>query len=321
MDAIRIRALSKTYGGKRAVNDFAMNVPQGSIYGFVGKNGAGKSTVMKMIAGLAAPNGGEIELFGNLAGERTAGVRRIGALVENPGLLPHMSAFDNLMTQSLALGVAGPTAVCHDLLAQVGLDTAGRKRVGGFSLGMKQRLGIALALVGGPDLLLLDEPLNGLDPQAARAMRNYLVQLNQRRGITIVVSSHVLDQLERMCTHYGVIANGRMVREMTAEQVRSECGDSLTVRTADTATALAILEERLHADPADPVRFSAEPDGSITISGGFDPADVSRILHETNQEVLELSAQSRDMEDYFVALMDGVRARDGRAHDIAEGSR
>lgn len=315
MDTIRIRSLAKRYAGKRAVDGFDMTVPQGSIYGFVGKNGAGKSTVMKMIAGLAMPSGGEITLFGNVTAGTApvlGGVQRVGALIENPGLLPHMSAFDTMMAQALALGVADPKPVCRDLLNQVGLGDTGRKKTGGFSLGMKQRLGLALALIGGPDLLLLDEPLNGLDPEGARTMRNYLVRLNQQRGITIVVSSHVLDQLERMCTHYGVIANGHMVREMTAEQVQAECGDSLTVRTADTATALAVLEDRLPANPANPVRFAAEPDGSITLSGGFDTAMVSRILNETNQTILELSAKSRDMEDYFVTLMEDARTEGSR---------
>lgn len=135
-------------------------------------------------------------------------------------------------------------------------------------------------------------------------MRNYLVQLNRTRGITIVISSHVLDQLERMCTHYGVIANGRMVRQMTAEQVQHECGESLRVRTADPSRTLALLED---AALGDGVRFAAEPDGSIVVSGGFDPARVSALLHQTGQEVLELSMQSRDMEEYFVALMEGGR--------------
>ncbi|NMM97450.1 MULTISPECIES: ATP-binding cassette domain-containing protein [Bifidobacterium] len=315
MDAIRIRSLAKQYVGKRVVDKLDMTVPQGAIYGFVGKNGAGKSTVMKMIAGLATPSDGEITLFGNMAtatADRSGGVQRVGALIENPGLLPHMSAFDTMMAQALAFGVADPKPVCHALLDQVGLGNTGRKKTKGFSLGMKQRLGIALALVGSPDLLLLDEPFNGLDPEGARGMRNYLVRLNQQRGITIIVSSHVLDQLERMCTHYGVIANGHMVREMTAEQVQADCGDSLTVRTADTAAALAILEERLADDCANPVRFTAEPDGSITISGGFDAAEVSRVLHDANQTVLELSAKSRDMEDYFVALMDDARMEGDR---------
>lgn len=330
MDAIRVHSLVKQYAGRRVIDGCNMTVPQGAIYGFVGKNGAGKSTVMKMIAGLVEPTSGEIMLFDNTVdvtdstANQSGGVQRIGALIENPGLLPNLSAYDNLMVQALALGVADPKTVCKELLKQVGLNTTGHKKVKGFSLGMKQRLGLALALVGGPDLLLLDEPLNGLDPEAARAMRGLLVQLNQQRGITIVVSSHVLDQLERMCTHYGVIANGHMVREMTAEQVQSECGDSLTVRTADTATALAVLEDRLTADSTNSthsIRFAAEPDGSITISGDFDATEVSRILHETNQAVLELSMKSRDMEDYFVTLMDDARTHSMRQEMRQEGSR
>lgn len=239
MDVVNICGASKTYSGKRAVDDLRMTVPQGAIYGFVGRNGAGKSTAMKLIAGLASPDDGGVEVFGRpvnaRAGARQSGgiVQRVGVLIENPGVLPNMSAMDNMMALALALGVPKPRKACADLLSQVGLSDTGRKRAKGFSLGMKQRLGLAMALLGGPDLLLLDEPLNGLDPEAARDMRNYLVQLNRTRGITIVISSHVLDQLERMCTHYGIIANGRMVRQMTAEQVQHECGESLRMRTAD----------------------------------------------------------------------------------------
>lgn len=306
MDVVNICGASKTYSGKRAVDDLRMTVPQGAIYGFVGRNGAGKSTAMKLIAGLASPDDGGVEVFGRpvnaRAGARQSGgiVQRVGVLIENPGVLPNMSAMDNMMALALALGVPKPRKACADLLSQVGLSDTGRKRAKGFSLGMKQRLGLAPC----PDLLLLDEPLNGLDPEAARDMRNYLVQLNRTRGITIVISSHVLDQLERMCTHYGVIANGRMVRQMTAEQVQHECGESLRVRTADPSRTLALLED---ASLGDGVRFAAEPGGSIVVSGGFDPARVSALLHQTGQEVLELSMQSRDMEEYFVALMEGGR--------------
>jgi ABC-2 type transport system ATP-binding protein len=312
-----------------------MNVPVGSIYGLVGRNGAGKSTVMKMIAGLVAPTVGEITLFGRYGGmagehveashenasERVGGVRfgatqRVGALIENPGLLPNLGAMDNMMVQELALGVADPRTGCRELLRQVGLGEVGHRRTRGFSLGMKQRLGIAMCMLGNPDLLLLDEPLNGLDPQGARTMRNYLVQLNQTRGITIVISSHVLDQLERMCTHYGVISNGHMVREMTAEQVQSECRRSMIVRTSETAKTLAVLEDaasqgRLGSEAADrephnpdDVRFAAEPDGSIVISGDFTTQAVASVLHSNDQEVLELASKDRDMEDYFLALME-----------------
>lgn len=311
MDVVTVRALAKRYAGRRVIDDFEMHVPQGAIYGFVGKNGAGKSTVMKMIAGLVTPTGGEITLFDG----QTRGVQRIGVLIENPGLMSNLGAFDTMMTQAIALGVPDPAPICRDLLAQVGLGDVGRKPAKGFSLGMRQRLGIALALLGGPDLLLLDEPLNGLDPEAARSMRNYLVGLNQTRGITIVLSSHVLDQLERMCTHYGVIANGRMVREMTADDVTRECGQSLRVRTADPTRALALLEDcrSVGRDSlssgngvGEAMRLAAEPDGSIIISGAFDADQVSGILHANGQEVREMSVQSKDMEEYFVSLMERV---------------
>lgn len=321
MDVIRTDSVSKTYGGKRAVDGLRMRVSEGAIYGFVGRNGAGKSTVMKMIAGLVTPSDGGFTLFdGAEPAAGGAGMRgmsrasgRIGALIEHPGILPQMSAYDTMMAKALAIGVPDPGPVCRDLLAQVGLADVGRKRTKGFSLGMKQRLGLALALVGGPDLLLLDEPLNGLDPEAARAMRRYLVQLNQMRGITIVISSHVLDQLERMCTHYGVIAAGRMVRQMSAERVQAECGAGLLVRTADTAATMAVLEDAAArgllaaAGESGEVRFAAEPDGSLTLSGAFDADAVSHVLHGAGQEIRELAVRSRDMEDYVVALMEGGR--------------
>lgn len=297
MDVVTTRALTKRYAGKTAVDHADMHVPDGAIYGFVGRNGAGKSTMMKMIAGLVQPSDGELTVFD---GNRT---RRVGVLIEAPGLLPNLSAFDTMMTLALAQGLPDPKAACRQLLAQVGLDGVGRRASKGFSLGMKQRLGLAMALLGGPDLLLLDEPLNGLDPQGAREIRSLLVDLNRTRGITILISSHVLDQLERICTHYGVIADGRIVREATAEQVEAECRQSLTLRTVDTARTLAILENRLSGT----VRFAAEPDGSITISGDFDTAAIARILAETGQETLEMSVNHKDMEEYFLGAMGGER--------------
>ena len=322
MNVVETRALGKRYAGKRAVDRLDMHVPQGAIYGFVGRNGAGKSTVMKMAAGLVAPSEGEVRLFGEpfvLGGrgaqrgaQRGAGrgageTRRVGVLIENPGILPKLSAMDNLITLGLAVGDPNPKATAARLLETVGLAHTGRKAAKGFSLGMKQRLGLAMALMDSPDLLLLDEPLNGLDPEGARAMRNLLVRLNETRGVTIVISSHVLDQLERMCTHYGVIANGRMVREMTAKDVAEECRSSIGVRTADTSVTLALLQDRNLPG----VRFAAESDGSITISGDVEPEAIARMLHDDNQTVLELAVRSNDMEDYFVRLMGDEPAQGG----------
>ena len=310
MNVIETRGLAKAYGERRVVSDFAMTVAAGDIYGFVGKNGAGKSTVMKMICGAVTPTAGEVVLFG-AAPERREGrgatasaaadqVRRIGVLIEQPGLLPNLTAYQNLQAKALAWGIVDGPARCEEVLRLVGLSGAGKQKVRGFSLGMRQRLGLALALLGSPDVLLLDEPFNGLDPEATRAMRNLIVRLAQTFGITVVISSHVLDQLDRMATRYGVIANGRMVREMSAEEVAAECGGSLRVRTADSPRALAVLEE---AYPA--AAFRAEPGGIIVVSGDYNAEAVARTLSGAGQVVLEFSQDHRDIEDYFVELMEG----------------
>lgn len=310
MNVIETRGLAKAYGERRVVSDFAMTVAAGDIYGFVGKNGAGKSTVMKMICGAVTPTAGEVVLFG-AAPERREGrgatasaaadqVRRIGVLIEEPALLPNLSAYDNLMAKALALGIADGPARCEEVLRLVGLQGAGKRKTKAFSLGMKQRLGLALALLGSPDLLLLDEPFNGLDPEATRAMRNLIVHLAETFGITVVISSHVLDQLDRMATRYGVIADGRLVRQMSAEEMAAECGRSLRVRTADTARALALLQE---AFPT--VAFRAEPDGTLVATGAYDAEAVARQLQGAGQVVLEFSQEQRDIEDYFVELMEG----------------
>ncbi|HIW75496.1 MULTISPECIES: ATP-binding cassette domain-containing protein [Gordonibacter] len=299
MNVVETRGLAKAFRGKRAVDRFDMHVAQGDIYGFVGKNGAGKSTVMKMICGLVAPTEGEIALFGGTRPDGEDSLR-IGALIEDPGLLPNLTAYENLMAKALASGIVNAPDRCVETLALVGLGEVGKKKVRGFSLGMKQRLGLALALIGSPDLLLLDEPLNGLDPEGTRAMRNLIVRLNQSLGVTVIISSHVLDQLDRMATRFGVIANGHMVREMTADEVQAECGDSLRVRTADPARTLALLEEALPD-----ATFRAEPDGALVLVGTCDHGAVSRLLRDTDQTVLELSVLKRDIEDYFVELMEG----------------
>ena len=203
MNVIETNGLSKAFGSKMAVDQFDMHVGQGDIYGCVGRNGAGKSTVMRMLAGLAAPTGGEVRVFGMQPREASAS-RRIGALIESPGLYGSMSATDNLMMKALALGLADPKDKVRDLLDLTGLGSVGSKATKNFSMGMKQRLGLALALLGSPDLLLLDEPLNGLDPEGAREIRRLIMRLNDERGITVVVSSHVLEQLGKMATRAGI---------------------------------------------------------------------------------------------------------------------
>ena len=297
MNVIETNGLSKAFGSKMAVDQFDMHVGQGDIYGFVGRNGAGKSTVMRMLAGLAAPTDGEVREFGMQPREASAS-RRIGALIESPGLYGSMSATDNLMMKALALGLADPKDKVRDLLDLTGLGSVGSKATKNFSMGMKQRLGLALALLGSPDLLLLDEPLNGLDPEGAREIRRLIMRLNDERGITVVVSSHVLEQLGKMATRYGVIREGHMVRELTAADVDQECSDFLQVEAANPTLALAVLQERFAG-----LRFQSMPDGAIRVFGGADAGAVGAALNEQGIAVRGLYAHRRDLEEFFVEMM------------------
>lgn len=315
MLAIETRGLSKAYRGRNAVDGLDMHVAKGDIYGFVGRNGAGKSTTMKMICGLIRPTAGEVRLFDRLAVSPAGNVEhgeavRIGALVESPGLYPNMTAAENMRCKAIALGLVDSAAEIEQLLCIVGLDAAGKKPAKSFSMGMKQRLGLALAMLGSPDVLLLDEPMNGLDPEGVREMRNLVIRLNEQRGITVVVSSHVLDQLGRIATRYGVINAGRMVCEMTADEVAQACGDYLVVRTAEPERTLALLAE---AYPR--VVCTALPDGSLRLQDAseeqavLDAAVFGTFLSEKGIPVYELRAHTRDLEDYFLELMGGGGTR------------
>ncbi|WP_455139288.1 ABC transporter ATP-binding protein [Thermophilibacter sp.] len=309
MNVIETHGLTKRYRRRLAVDNLDLTVAAGDIYGFVGKNGAGKSTAMKLVAGLARPTAGEVVLFGDpeRGGATPQGLSRIGALIDGPGVLPSLSARDNLVAKALALGLRHAGDVADDLLALVGLSETGPKRVKGFSLGMRQRLGLALALVGSPDLLLLDEPFNGLDPEATRAMRLALVRLNHERGVTIMISSHVLDQLDRLSTRFGVISAGRLTAEFTDEELHERCSSSVRLRAAGPERALALLEQALPT-----ASFRAEPDGALVVTGSSLDA-VSAACFAAGIEVRELSQQERDIEEYFVELMDaGERGGEAR---------
>lgn len=314
MNVIETAGLTKTYGGRRAVDNLDLTVRRGEIYGFVGRNGAGKSTVMKMIAGLELPTSGEVSLFG----ERQApGVtsRRLGALIENPGIIPDLSGFDNVMCRAIALGVADPSHASAEALAMVGLADAAKKRAKSYSLGMKQRLGLALALVGSPDVLLLDEPFNGLDPQGVRSMRDLIASLSRDRAITVFVSSHVLDQLERIVTRYGVLREGRLVKELSAEEVEHACADYVRIRCAAPQFALAALQE---ACPEG--RFVAMADDSIR-AFGIEPEQAGRALFSAGIAVGELSVQGRDIEELFIGLMGEQDAPESGARAAKGGGR
>ncbi len=300
MLALETRSLTKAYGHKRAVSDLNMHVPEGSIYGFVGKNGAGKSTVMKMIDHLVRPSSGCIYLFGQEnSAEELQIPRRVGSLIEDPGVLPDMSAQDNLMCKALAIGLVNPKEQCSKMLEAIGLKEVASKRVKKLSLGMRQRLGVGLALLGSPDLLLLDEPFNGLDPEGTRELRALIVHLNKEQGVTVVISSHVLDQLDRIATDYGIIADGTMVAELCADEVDRMCGDSLRLRADKPEQALVKLQE------AFPSFIYSVESGDIIHIGGTSDADLVAIaLKQEGIAVLELSVIKRDIEDFFIEMME-----------------
>ncbi len=214
--------LRKVYGTQAAVAGIDLKVERGAIYGLIGKNGAGKTTTLKMIGGLSAPTAGSFSLFGK-SGAELAEVRgRVSCLIEDPGLFGNLSAYENLKAKCLCYGIKGD-AYIKKLLEFVGLAETGRKKAKHFSLGMRQRLGIALAMVGEPDLLVLDAPINGLDPEGIVEIRDMLTRVSKEKGITILISSHILEELSKVATHYGIMSKGRLVEQLTAEELADRC--------------------------------------------------------------------------------------------------
>ena len=231
--------LSKLYKGVAAVDKVNLHIKKGCIYGLIGKNGAGKTTIMKMIAGMASPSSGSFSYVGFNGGTDEA-FSRIGALIESPALQPNLTAYDNMKIKCLAYGI-GDKEYINQKLELVGLGKVGKKKAGKFSLGMKQRLGIALALVGEPDFLILDEPINGLDPQGIVEIREMLVKLNEG-GVTILISSHILEELSKIATDYGIINQGKIVEEITNEELMTKCRDKIQIKTKDVAQIVTILD-------------------------------------------------------------------------------
>ncbi len=312
---IRANGLTKTYGSVNAVDSLNMNVHRGDIYGFVGKNGAGKSTTMKMVCGLISSTSGELEVLGHDP-KTCSGPTGVGAIIEAPGLLDRMSAMDNLMYKATALGVKDAEAHCKELLEIVNLANTGSKQTSHFSLGMKQRMGIALAMVGTPEILLLDEPFNGLDPAATHEMRQTLQRLNREKGITIVVSTHVLDQLNRFATRFGVINAGKMIIEFEAARMADMAAGDIRVRCADMARAQEVLTAAVSA--AD---VTLGEDGALHVAGkSAQIEDVSLALYQANLQVLELVQTKRDVEEFFLDLMNNTGAAATGAA-AAEGGR
>ncbi len=294
MNAIEIRNLSKSFRSMYAVDHLRMTVPQGAIYGFIGENGSGKSTTEKHICGHLVPDCGEIRLFGR--DYRDAGVRvRVGALIENAGCFPGSSVYQNLMMQCINLGIKDADGEIRRVLRIVRMEDNASLKFKKCSLGMKQRIGIAMALLGDPALLILDEPLNGLDADGMRIMREILVDITRNQGCTVLISSHLLGELEKIATHYGIIRQGRMIMEMSAEEMDSRAQVFTSLKTADMNGAYATLSKK-YAD----VRHE---DGYIRIYDVSDTEEIVSYLMKSGHAVSEIKKNKIGLEEYYVELM------------------
>lgn len=293
--------LTKKYKHQAAVNNVSINVRRGEIYGLVGKNGAGKTTLLKMIGGLVSPTNGDISFMGYSGKERRKVLSRIGILIEAPSLYSGMTAYDNLKLKCICTGV-NKEGYIENLLKTVGLGEVGKKKVSQFSLGMKQRLGIAMALVGEPDLLLLDEPINGLDPQGIVEIRNTLLDLNKRKDITIIISSHILEELSKIATNFGFINNGELVKELSHSELDVACNEHIELKLPAPNKALPILD-RLGF-----TRYRVVNDSTIHVFERLeDSGKIAMELAQNNIEIISISVASKAFENYFLEMIGGTQ--------------
>ncbi|MBQ8882152.1 MAG: ATP-binding cassette domain-containing protein [Clostridia bacterium] len=294
MNAIEIRNLSKSFRGMYALDGLDMTVPQGSIYGFIGENGSGKSTTEKIVCGHLVADKGEIKLFGRDFTD--PGVRvRVGALIENAGCFPHSSIYQNLMMQAINLGIENRDEEIHRVLKIVRMDDNAHLKFKSCSLGMKQRVGIAMALLGDPALLILDEPINGLDTDGMRIMREILVDITSNYGCTVLISSHILGELEKIATHYGIIRRGKMIAELSAKEMESRARVFTSVKTTNNADAQKLLAENFTSVKSE--------DGYIRVYDIDDTASIVKLLLENGFEVSEIKKNKIGLEEYYIELM------------------
>lgn len=287
---IETKDLVKRYGAKAAVNSVSLHVSKGEIYGLIGKNGAGKTTLMKLLLDLARPNSGQIRLFGS--DELQKQRKRIGSLIEDPALYKGETAIENL--RRFAILIPTPEEELHRLLELVGLADTGKKKAGNFSLGMRQRLGIAIALLGDPELLILDEPINGLDPSGIKEIRDIILELSQK-GITFLISSHLLDELGRIATKFGIMSEGSLIEEISSEELKEKCRAFLKVVTDDSTKAVSALR-------------AFDPELQLEVSGNEvhiksdveDASEITVALVNAGVKVYELRNENIGLEDYFI---------------------
>jgi ABC-2 type transport system ATP-binding protein len=286
--------LTKRFGGKTAVDHVNMRIDRGDIYGFIGRNGAGKTTLMRMVLSQALPSEGHFDLFGQKPAPELH--RRIGSLVETPGLYNNCSARENLLR--FAILAEADAREADEILDLVGLAGTGSKHAGHFSLGMKQRLGIGIALLGHPDFIVLDEPVNGLDPAGIQEVRNLILRLNREQGITFLISSHLLDELGKIATRFGIISSGRLVEELTVGQLQERCGGKLRFVVDDPEKALSVLSGTM-----DPACIERRDHAMLVQEGTAPAAAINRQLVEAGVEVSSIARESGSWEDYFIERM------------------
>ena len=299
MDLITTNGLCKVYGHKLVIDHVDMHIPEHSIYGFVGENGSGKTTIMRLLTGLAEPTAGSFTLFGVDNKDRAIYKVReqVSAIVEATSLIPSMTARENMIYQELYLGLKLSEDERCNLLKKVHLDDVGNKKVKNFSLGMKQRLGIALALMNHPKLMLLDEPMNGLDPEGIAELRELLIEMNQKDGITVLISSHILSELEKIASCYGFISRGRIIEEITAEGLQNKCRKSVNVKVSDIVKAEAVLNKLGVKD------YKAFPNGEIKIFENIVINNFVVALTDVGVNVLGINSQEESVEDYYLSLV------------------
>lgn len=294
MNAIEIRNLAKNFGQKQALSGLNMNVPQNSIYGFIGENGSGKSTTEKLICGLLVPTSGEIKLFGR--DYKDQDVRsKIGVLIESPGCFGNYSVWNNMMLQAANLGIENPAQEVRKILKLVRMEGSASNKFKNCSLGMKQRIGIAMALLGNPALLILDEPINGLDADGMRIMREVLVDITRNCNCSVVVSSHILGELEKIATHYGIIKDGKMVVEMTADELEKSCPTYVSLKTTNldrTCNCLKLKYERVVIE-----------NENIRVYDNVLAEDVVSYLYTNEIIVSEVNTSKIGLEEYYINLM------------------
>ncbi len=292
-------ALTKTYRKFEALRDLTMHIPKGSIYGFVGRNGAGKTTLIRVICGLQEPTSGEYMLYGisNKSREITKARHRMGAVVETPSIYLDMTAEDNLRQQALVLGLPNYKSI-PEILKLVGLENTGKKKARHFSLGMKQRLGIAIALIGNPDFIVLDEPINGLDPQGIVEIRELILKLNHEHCITVLISSHILGELSKLATHYGFIEKGRIVKEISATELEAACRKCTRVKVSDTKVLASVLDELA-------LEYEIVTDTTAIIYGDTTLSALALALAKEDCELISSNEQDENLETYFIKLIGG----------------